>query len=388
MSYTSESPRPIPKDLDPFRILFPIGAALAVAGTGLWPLAALGWIPYPGPVHSSLMIQGFELSFIMGFLLTAFPRFTRTEPCRPIELLVAAIAAIGFGAAALLGVNAIAQGFFLVSMLVLIAVIGRRFFQRQNDPPEEALFIAVALLLGLVGSVFSFATAMGLQIEPIPRFGLRLIAQGMVLSLVLGVGALLVPVFIGIRDPLAIPRIAKPHERPRRRILYLALGALLTLSFVAEALFQTGLAAWLRALVAAVMGLLVWKLHRIPKHRTVTGIGLWASGWFVMLGLWGAAFLPLYAVGALHLTFIGGFGLLTLGIGTRVLITHGGHSPDSESKVLTPAVIAAIVLAILFRILAETNTAQAMLFYALSGGLWSVGWIAWAARALPRMIHR
>jgi len=82
-------------------VLFPIGLTWGVIGAGLWPLHALGLAPWPGPAHRLLMIQGFEQSFVLGFLLTAMPGFTKGERCRPVELAVAAAAALAFGACAL-----------------------------------------------------------------------------------------------------------------------------------------------------------------------------------------------------------------------------------------------------------------------------------------------
>ena len=44
----------------------------------------------------------------------------------------------------------------------------------------------------------------------------------------------------------------------------------------------------------------------------------------MVLGIWVAALLPIHEVGALHLTYIGGFGLLILSIGAQVVSSHGG----------------------------------------------------------------
>src|SRR4030065_420050 len=86
--------------MEPYRLLFPLGVAYAIAGALVWTVAALGWMPYPGPLHRALMIQGFEQSFVVGFLLTALPGLTHSERCRPAEL------AAGFAAMAAFGVFA------------------------------------------------------------------------------------------------------------------------------------------------------------------------------------------------------------------------------------------------------------------------------------------
>src|SRR5262245_49576275 len=84
--------RPAP---DPYRVLFPIGVAAALVGLLPWIALALRvqpWWPralappWPGPAHAALMVQGFELAFVCGFLLTAMPAFTHGPRCTPLEL--------------------------------------------------------------------------------------------------------------------------------------------------------------------------------------------------------------------------------------------------------------------------------------------------------------
>ena len=66
---------------EPFRIFFPVGIMLGMAGVLLWPLFYLGaGIEYPSVAHARIMIEGFMASFIFGFLGTAGPRLTSTRP--------------------------------------------------------------------------------------------------------------------------------------------------------------------------------------------------------------------------------------------------------------------------------------------------------------------
>lgn len=55
-----------PARLDPYRPLFLVGLGYAGAGTLVWLLAAMDLIPYPGLLHRTLMIEGFQQSFIAG----------------------------------------------------------------------------------------------------------------------------------------------------------------------------------------------------------------------------------------------------------------------------------------------------------------------------------
>ncbi len=367
----------------PYRILFPIGVVYALIGVGLWPAYALGAIPYPGDPHRLLMIQGFELSFVLGFLLTALPGFTKGEPCRGWELAVAAIAAPAFGVATLAGARAIAASAFLAAMLLLVTALVRRVRGGRIGPPAEFVFVGFGLGAGLLGAAMQLAESLGAAAAP-ARFAERLVSLGMVLSLVLGVGSLLVPAFAGMRDPLTIPGIGRPHEARRRVVLYTAIVAAFTAAFALEWLGRLEAGALVRAAAAAIVGLWVWKLWRPPGRRDVPAYALWGSGWCVLLGLVLAAAWPAQTLAAWHLTFIGGFGLLTLGIATRVVVAHGRHPFADERRTLGLPVAAALAVALGARIAAEIAPGRNG-WIAVSAGAWLIAWLAWSARALPRI---
>jgi uncharacterized protein involved in response to NO len=210
---------------------------------------------------------------------------------------------------------------------------------------------------------------------------------GMVLSLVIGVGSLLVPTFAGLRDPLVIPGLAAAHERRGRRALYAAVIATFALGFAIDLAGHPTAAMAVRAAGATVMGLWAWKLFRLPR-RDVPAFTLWGSGWMTLAGLWAAVAFPDHAVGALHLTFIGGFGLLTLGIGTRVLVAHGRHGLEVERRTLDALVVGLVLVALAMRIRAELAPEHAGHALAGSGIAWLAAWLLWGARAMPRVARR
>jgi hypothetical protein len=210
----------------------------------------------------------------------------------------------------------------------------------------------------------------------------------MMLSIVLGVGGLLVPTFSAMREPLVIPGIARPGQRRPRRMLYVPLAVALVASFTLEAGGFLPAAYWLQAIAGSALGILVWKLFRLPGRRDTLSWTLWGAGWLLLLGLWLAALFPARAVGASHLVFQGGFGLLILGIATRVVVTHGGYPPAHERRVLRPTVVAIVALALLARLAADFLPASALHLYGASGLLWIIGWIIWARGALPCIVRR
>jgi len=381
------APPPARPGLEPYRVLFPIGIVGGLLGSGLWPVAALAG-GYPAPAHRGLMILGFEMSFVLGFLLTAMPAFTRGRRCQPWELGAAALAQLVVVAAALAGVTAVMESGALAAVLLVTVALVRRVAASRALPPEEFAFVAFALLAGIAGATLRLMLAFGAGLSLPARFAERLTSLGMVLPLVLGLGSLLVPTFTGMRDPLAIPFVAAPHERRGRRGLYVTLVGVLALAFVAELAGRPGLGAWLRAAVGLVMVTLVWKLYRRPGLAGAPVSALWLSGWMVAAGLVLAAAYPAHATAMLHVVFIGGFGLLTIGIGTRVVVSHGRHPLDLERAALTPWVMAAFGAALAARLAAEILPGDAATWLAVSGIGWWLAWGIWSWRAVPALIRR
>jgi uncharacterized protein involved in response to NO len=381
---SATSPARVP--LEPYRLMFPIGIAAGLLGSGLWPIAALSG-GYPAVAHRTLMILGFEMSFVLGFLLTAMPAFTRGERCRPWELSTALIAQLVVVAGAVFSAPAVVETAALGAVLLVAVALGRRVVRSRALPPEEFVFVAFALVAGVVGAVWRLVLALGAAGSPPARFTDRLTSLGMVLPLVLGLGSLLVPTFTGMRDPLAIPFVAAPHERRGRRGLYATLVATLALAFAAELAGHPTLGAWLRAAVGLIMVTLVWKLYRGPGLAGAPARALWLSGWMVALGLVLAAAFPKHATAMLHVVFIGGFGLLTIGIATRVVVSHGRHPLDLERAALAPGVVAAFGLALAARLAAELDPARAAGWLAVSGIAWWLAWIGWCWRAIPALLR-
>src|SRR5262245_42006460 len=368
-----------PIRVEPYRPLFSLGWIYGLLGAGVWPLQALGSIAYPGPLHRMLMIQGFEQCFVLGFMLTAIQGFTKGVPCTRWELVIAVMAALAFGIAAILGALRVAAVAFVASMLLLLFAVARRMGPSPTMRPPELVFVGFGLLMGLAGGLLQIASG---PLDPFPG---RLLSLGMVLSLVLGLGSLLVPTFSGMAAPVATPFWASTTRRGRL-LLYVVLIGGLASAFVAEALGQAGLGAFLRAGAATVMLGAIWRMWRVPRRRDAPAFALWISGWMVGAGLWTAALVPAYSLGALHLVFIGGFALLTLGIGTRVIVAHGRYPLTDEPRVLSPALLVAIGVTLLARLAAEWFPSRAMPILGVSGALWIVSWLLWAWNAAPRLL--
>jgi uncharacterized protein involved in response to NO len=136
-----------------------------------------------------------------------------------------------------------------------------------------------------------------------------------------------------------------------------------------------------------VMVFPVWKVLR-PSTRGGLFTGtLRAAGLSIVAGLALAALAPAapIAVAGHHVAYVGGFGLLTMAIATRVIVVHGAHGVADEPRVLTWFGVAPVALAVVARVGAEFAGPGRTWWLAAAGLLWTLGWCAWGAGALPRI---
>jgi len=145
-------------------------------------------------------------------------------------------------------------------------------------------------------------------------------------------------------------------------------------------------AAWLRCLAVLASTQLAWKLWRLPGRRDRLSWSIWSAGWCMALGFTAAALFPIHRVEAWHVAFIGGYALLTLGIGTRVVVSHGGHANTEERVLLSAPALVAFALALAVRVIAPLlDPARATLHHAVAAGLASLAFALWLRGAWPRV---
>ena len=315
------------KSTDPYRLFFPLGILLGVLGVSIWPLYYFGITQgYSGRAHAFVQTDGFLYSFVAGFLLTAIPRFTGTEaPSKGVQYLLAAILA---ACAVAFEVQLFAMGnaFFVAAHAMLIVLAVRRFRRRRQDPPETFSLIGLGLIGGAIAALVNAGIAWEFIQPSWDVLGKRLLTEGMVLLLVLGVGGFLGPRLLGFAElPKFVP-MEKLANATGKALLYKIAGLAVLLSLIAEYGFGFRLMAFLRAAVATAVILSTVRPWRLPSVHTTLAWCVWVANWLVILSLWLIAAAPLYRTDFLHVLFIGGFTLLILAIGTRVTLSHGGHN--------------------------------------------------------------
>jgi uncharacterized protein involved in response to NO len=389
-----QPPAPPGEGVDPYRVLFPIGAVAAIAALVPWtllPFAAQPWWPralhpgWPGLSHPSLMVQGFEAAFVAGFLLTAMPAFTHGARASRNEVVAAALAAGAFVVLRVVGVPGAAFAFLATLLVPAIAVL-RRVRPGAAAPPEEFLLVATGMALGIAGGIVQALSEVGALPSQSARMGMRCVSLGLLPALVLGLGGLLVPTFSRVPDPLAIVGVARAGDRPRRRAFALLIALLLVVALNLEFAGLGTLGGLLRAVAVLASTLLAWKIHRAPAEPDRLSRALRAAGVALATGFTVAAIAPAWRVEAWHVAFVGGYALLTLSIGTRVVVSHGGHARTEERVVLSRRVLTGLGLAVLVRAVGPlADPSRAVTFHALAAALAIVAIGLWLRSVWPRV---
>ncbi len=375
---------------EPFRVFFPAAVLAGIVGVLLWPLMLSGWMTdYPGPRHARLMIQGFFGGFIFGFLGTSLPRLLETRPLSAAEVFPLLALFLANLTAHTLGATRLGDALFTFEVLLLAVSFGRRLRVRRDWPPPGFVLVALSFACSLAGIAIQWV---GLRRELAPGWELlgRLWAyHAFILLCILGAGGFLLPRFLGItpRRKFATSAAITPEWRRAAGWASLA-GTVIVLSFVGEA---TGWNRW--AGVIRALTVLAYLGHEMPleqlrwSRRGVQGfllIGLIC----LPLGVLASSWLPGWRVGLSHIELISGFGLIALGVGTRVVFGHSGERQQLERfhPALTTAAIL-MLLGMLTRINGDLIPSTQATHYLYAAICWIGGLILWAVCVLPKVLQ-
>jgi len=373
---------------EPYRLLFPLGLALAWAGVGHWLLHAVGILENYRPVfHAMTQIQGFLMCFATGFLFTMIPRRTGSAPPEYWQMLVAIGAPVVTATAAWNQHWLIAQSAWLVLAFTLIGFAVARFTSAsaKRRPPNSFVWIPAALLMGITGSLMAGAYgALGMQYLWLHTLGLGLITQGMFTAFVLGVGGLAIPLMTRGEPPA--DGEATTHD-VIVRALHVAAAALLVAGFVVEARGWPSSGRLLRALVVLaelLFGIRLWRMPTLPGWNRRL---IWASAWMLPLGFFVAAAFPGQYKAGLHIAFLGGFALMALSVSTQVVLGHGDYRAQMDGRPWQVAAIAVLVaLAMAARVLVDFDRAHFFIWLGLAAGLFLAASCVWVAFLVPKLL--
>lgn len=367
---------------EPFRLFFPTGLMLGIVGVSLWPLYYAGLVTaYPGTPHARLMIEGFMASFIIGFLGTAGPRITSTSHFSRRELFTLLSLDLLSAGLHVGGAHRAGDILFSFCLAVFLFAIGKRFARREDSPPPNFALVALGLLNGFVGALL-LALFEDKLYSAQYRIGAALLEQGFVILPILGVAPFLLAHLLGTPRP-DLPESRKlPAGWMPRAVFAASVGLIVDGTFVAEVFDVTAIASWLR--LGAV---LVYLIARMPwRGRSFLGDCLRVGIAAVLIGIGVAAIWPQYGIGALHIIFISGFGLIVLTVATRVIFGHSGNA-DLLRKRLPFFIVAAILIfvAMLSRYVADLAPKARTIHLVAAAVFWLIASLIWMMKVVPKV---
>lgn len=373
---------------EPFRLLFPLGLGLGLAGLLVWPLYGFGLMEtYPGILHQRLMIQGFLAAFAFGFLTTALPRLLEVP-------LVGLWPSVGMSAGLLLAtvlhslsLHLAGDFVFLVILSGLLLLLATRFTQRKDMPPPAFILVLLGMLSGWFGTLIEvLAVLPAVEVAPeLRRLGFLLWTQAFFLLPVLGIGSFLFPRFLAMNNRQIVEEARNPTAGWCKKARFAGFcGIVILLSFVLEAWSLLRLGSLLRGCgIVLFLGIELpyremWKQKTRLARSLRMALASFLFGYF-LIALWPDARLSL-----LHVVMMTGFGLVTLVVATRVVLGHSGQSHRFETS-LKPVLWLAICfkVALVIRILVEFFPTLAVGLYAKSGLVMAAGFVLWGFTILP-----
>lgn len=376
---------------EPFRLLFPLGALLAVAGVVPWLLYWLGaekrWL---GAEHALVQLEGFLPCLAAGFLFTMLPRRTRTAPAGPVPF---ALATLGFTIAAVAGlrdawlVAHVAYGLGIVGLLSYSLAAQWRPEGRRT--PDAFVLLAIGLGQGLLGAIL----LAGFVTDQLGRksmlLGRLLVEEGVFLTLMLGVGAFVVPHFTGHEAP---PDSESTSASRLRRIGHALFALALLVSFVLEVaigdvvspLKGTRVGYAMRFLLVLGYLLFVVKIWRRPIRTGTARRLIWIAYWLLPISLACVAAMPEKRVGFRHLLLAGAYSLAVLAVAAHVTYGHCGRHDLRDGRSWALRVVGALlILAAITRVSADFLMKSYVPHLGSASLLWLLALLIWVATLAP-----
>ncbi|MFZ3230682.1 MAG: NnrS family protein [Pseudobdellovibrio sp.] len=371
----------VAKSIEPYQILFPIGILLACVGVIPWILFSAGAVAvYPNLIHAKIMVLGFLISFVSGFLMTAVPKMSGSKSASNFEISICMLLIFAQILFALFNLLTLSSLVGCLQFLFLFSHLALRIKERTQDPPSVFIFIPVGMLAGLLGCL-----SLIFQDELSPAFlllGKLLLYQAFVLNLIVGLGSRLIPVLSRVAG--ALSPIQQGKKTLSRSIIILVL---LNSSFLLEAFIDKSLGVAIRFLVLAYVLVADFKIFHKPTEITWLGICLRVAAIFMALPYLVILFFPNFELHLLHMFFISGISLMTLMVAVRVILSHGGHSLSLEKEsIRLPLITFVLITATLVRSLGPIFFPQFFLaFILIAASLWIFGIGFWAKTFWPKI---
>ena len=365
-----------------FRSFFLAAGAFGVVYMGIWLATLVGWVQLPpglSPLawHGHEMIFGYAMAVIAGFLLTATQNWTGIP--MPKGGALGALFALWLAGRVLpyvpnlpYGVAALVDLAFLPVLAIAVARPVLKAQQTRNYAfPLMLLAIWLANLLSQYGLIHN---------EAGPAVGGLTLALYLIVLIIVIMGGRVIPYFTERR----INSTARKWEFIEWLSPASVIAVLIALLFAVKASILLMILFAAAAVVHAIRlaGWQAMRLWSIPLLWVLhLGYG-WIVVGFVLDALAAAGMISPFL--AMHAYAIGGIGVLTLGMMSRVALGHTGR--PLEISPLMPWAFALINLATLVRVFGPLiNPAQTAAIHQLSGILWMLAFAIFVAIYAPML---
>jgi uncharacterized protein involved in response to NO len=370
-----------------FRPFFLFAALFAMLSMGLWMAIYIFDFPYPTTGisiyqwHAHEMIYGYSMAVIAGFLLTA----ARDWTSRPTASGPALTALTGFWAAARIAMFfgdrfiAVAAVFDLLFMLALMIAVTMPIIEARQ---WKQIGIVSKLVLLFAGNLCFYLGAMGMLLA-----GTYLGIYGgllLIIGLILMMGRRVIPSFIERDVDYAV-------QLTNAKWLDITSMVLFLLFFIAELFLAAPSVVFVLAgalFIVTSVRLYGWHTPDIWKKPLLWS--LYVSLLFINLGFLMFAlniFFDVPRLLAVHAFAVGGIGLITLSMISRVALGHTGRDISNPS-IMVPMACGAMVIAAIFRVLVPLIAIEEYpLWILVAQGFWILAFLLFFIRYLPILIR-
>lgn len=371
-----------------FRPFFGAAGLFAVIAMLLWmfsyvfsqqlPLSGLQQITW----HAHEMIYGYAMAVVAGFLLTAVGNWTGVPGIRGSTL--AALFALWFVARVawfLPGSISVALAATAECLFMLGLIVGATLpVIRVRQWKQLGLISKLWLILATNG--LFYAGVLG-YLEQGERWGLYA-GLYMILALIFVMARRVLPFFIerGVDETCSL--INRPWLDITSLVLFLVWAVLdvFTQQTSVIALFSIGL------FVVHAWRLFNWHTPGIWKKPLLwslyLGYGFLTLGFLLKaLSIWPG--LPASLV--LHTFAVGGIGLITIGMMSRVILGHTGRDVFNPPGILAPIFVLVILAAIVRVALPLVDPAHYTIWIATSQVSWILGFALFSAVYIPQLVQ-
>jgi uncharacterized protein involved in response to NO len=372
-----------------YRVFFPLGIIYGIWGASIWIALWLGLaVDNMIQVHGEIMFGGFLFSFIAGFLLTATPKYTGSKTVSFWEFYSFISLQIAFIFAIISNSIILFHIIEFLSYILLFWFVLYRFVYRSQHLYPYYIFLLIGLAQGVCALGFLlFNHYIKLDMTTIQMLK-GIYYEGMMLSIIIGVGSSLIPTLIGYKGETVLSlsisgtKINDQFVKSISRIMWVLITLFIS-SFYIEYHLDYHIGRFTRLIILFIILNNKIKLFKRTPSNSYFSQSIWLSVWMLIISQALTLTFETYKIHFLHFTFLSSFTLISLIIAARISLAHGNHGFNLEqrSKVYY-LLVSLITISAVTRVTAIfipsryfSHLAYAAIFLILALVMWSVYFI-------------